>query len=235
MTESSSQPNVLAVDDDPKLLAFVAKRLRSEGYSVETALNGREALDKALVNQPDLVLLDLTMPVMDGIEVLTGLRQWYDGPIIILSVTDDGGQKVEALDLGADDYLTKPFGMEELVARVRSALRRVERLAQARSVAGSLISAGELEMDLARRKVTRAGSEVPLTRTEYELLRCLASNAGKVMTHRELLREVWGPEYGEETEYLRTFIKQLRRKLEPDPSRPVHLLTQPGRGYRFVT
>ena len=170
----------------------------------------------------------------DGIEALAQLREWYEGPIIILSATDEERQKIKGLDLGADDYLTKPFGLGELMARVRSALRRADRVAQSRGGDGAVVAAGDIQIDLARRTVTRSGDEVSLTRTEYELLRHLASNPGKVMTHRELLREVWGPEYGEETEYLRTFIKQLRRKLEPDPSRPVHLVTQPGLGYRLV-
>ncbi len=174
------------------------------------------------------------MPVMDGIETLTSLRTWYEGPIVILSATDEEKKKVEALDLGADDYLTKPFGVPELLARVRSAFRRADRTSRAGGVEGAVVVAGEMRIDLSRRTVSRGGKEVSLTRTEYELLRCLAVNAGKVLSHRELLREVWGPEYGEETEYLRTFIEQLRRKLEPNPSRPVHLVTQPGLGYRLV-
>ena len=235
MSNDLAERPILIIDDDPKLLAFVGRRLRQEQFMVETALNGRDGLDSASSILPSLVLLDLSMPVMNGIETLTSLRQWYDGPIIILSATEEEHQKVEALDLGADDYLTKPFGLEELVARVRSALRRVQRATQSQVNNDPIINAGQLSIDLGHRTVTRDGVEVSLTRTEYELLRCLASNTDKVMTHRELLREVWGPEYGEETEYLRTFIKQLRRKLEPDPSRPVHLLTQPGRGYRFAT
>jgi two-component system KDP operon response regulator KdpE len=234
MSNDLAERPILIIDDDPKLLAFVGRRLRQEQFMVETALNGRDGLDSASARPPSLVLLDLSMPVMNGIETLTSLRQWYDGPIIILSATEEEHQKVEALDLGADDYLTKPFGLEELVARVRSALRRVQRVAQSQVDNDPIINAGQLSIDLGHRTVTKNGDEISLTRTEYELLRCLASNTDKVMTHRELLREVWGPEYGEETEYLRTFIKQLRRKLEPDPSRPVHLLTQPGRGYRFA-
>jgi two-component system KDP operon response regulator KdpE len=234
MSNDLAERPILIIDDDPKLLAFVGRQLRQEQFTVETALNGRDGLDSASARPPSLVLLDLSMPVMNGIETLTNLRQWYDGPIIILSATEEEHQKVEALDLGADDYLTKPFGLEELVARVRSALRRVQRVAQSQVDNDPIINAGQLSIDLGHRTVTKNGDEISLTRTEYELLRCLASNTDKVMTHRELLREVWGPEYGEETEYLRTFIKQLRRKLEPDPSRPVHLLTQPGRGYRFA-
>lgn len=234
MTSSSTPRKILIVDDDPNLSAFVGRQLRAEGYSTETAVDGQDALDKAANKPPGLVLLDLSMPVMDGIETLTSLRTWYEGPIVILSATDEERKKVEALDLGADDYLTKPFGVPELLARVRSALRRADRTSRAGSVEGAVVVAGDVRIDLSRRTVSRGGKEVSLTRTEYELLRCLAVNAGKVLSHRELLREVWGPEYGEETEYLRTFIKQLRRKLEANPSRPVHLLTQPGLGYRLV-
>ena len=225
---------ILIVDDDPKLSEFVARQLRGEGYSVDTAMDGQEGVDSAAARHPDLILLDLSMPVMDGIEALTQLREWYEGSIIILSATDEEKKKVQALDLGADDYLTKPFGIQELFARVRSAIRRADKILASRDSDGAVVMAGDTRIDLSRRMVTRNGEEVSLTRTEYELLRALATNVGKVMTHRELLREVWGPEYGEETEYLRTFIKQLRRKLEPNPSRPVHLLTQPGLGYRLV-
>ncbi len=233
MTDTSASRKILIVDDDPNLSAFVGRQLRAEGYSTETAVDGQDALAKAANKPPGLVLLDLSMPVMDGIETLSSLRTWYEGPIVILSATDEEKKKVEALDLGADDYLTKPFGVPELLARVRSALRRADRTL-ASSVEGAVVVAGDMRIDLSRRTVCRGGKEVSLTRTEYELLRCLAVNAGKVLSHRELLREVWGPEYGDETEYLRTFIKQLRRKLEPNPSRPVHLVTQPGLGYRLV-
>ncbi len=234
MTDTSVPRKILIVDDDPNLSAFVGRQLRAEGYSTETAVDGQDALDKAANKPPGLVLLDLSMPVMDGIETLASLRTWYEGPIVILSASDEERKKVEAVDLGADDYLTKPFGVPELLARVRSALRRADRTSRAGSTEGAVVVAGEVRIDLSRRTVCRGGKEVSLTRTEYELLRCLAANAGKVLSHRELLREVWGPEYGEETEYLRTFIKQLRRKLEPNPSRPVHLVTQPGLGYRLV-
>ena len=233
MTESGTKRKILVVDDDTKLSAFIARQLRAEGYSSETAMNGQEALDKATSKPPDLVLLDVTMPVMDGIEALTLFRQWYNGPIVILSATDEENKKIEALDLGADDYLTKPFGVGELLARLRSALRRADRAARP-GEEEAVVVAGNVHIDLPRRTVTRDGDEIGLTRTEYELLRTLAVNVGKVLTHRQLLQEVWGPEYGEETEYLRTFIKQLRRKLEANPARPVHLLTQPGIGYRLV-
>jgi two-component system KDP operon response regulator KdpE len=230
----AARKKILIVDDDPKLLAFVARQLRTQGYEAETAMEGQDALDRAAVLLPDLVLLDLSMPGMSGHEVLAQLREWYQGPVIILSGIHEEEQKVKALDLGADDYLTKPFGIQELMARVRSALRRAAQFAVSGSADNAMVQVGEVSIDLAHRVVTRNGEEIPLTRTEYELLRLLASNPGKVMSHRELLRGVWGPEYGEETEYLRTFVKQLRRKLEPDPARPVHLVTQPGLGYRLV-
>jgi two-component system KDP operon response regulator KdpE len=229
-----AQRKILLVDDDPKLSAFVARQLRSEGYRLETAGDGQEALDKATTRPPDLILLDLSMPVMDGMEALARLRQWYEQPIIIISATDEERQKVQALDLGADDYLTKPFGLAELTARVRSALRRADQTGITQGSEGVVKVGEDIVVDLSMRTVTRQGGDVSLTRTEYELLRYLASNPGKILTHRELLREVWGPEYGDETEYLRTFIKQLRRKLEPNPSRPIHIVTQPGIGYRLI-
>ena len=222
------------VDDDPKITAFVETHLRRQDYIFDSALNGQEGLNKAANRPPDLVLLDLAMPVMDGLETLSRLREWFDGPIVILSATDEEMQKVNALDLGADDYLTKPFGVDELMARVRAALRRADRSGQPSAGERTVVVFGDVRVDVSRRIVSRAGDEVSLTRTEYELLHQLTTNPGKVMTHRELLRHVWGPEYGEETEYLRTFIKQLRRKLEPDPSRPAYILTQPGMGYRLV-
>ena len=234
MTRPMRKETVLIVDDDPKIVAFIARQLRVDDYVVESAMNGSEGVDKAAEFQPDLILMDISMPVMDGIDALVRLREWYEGPIIILSATDEERKKVEALDKGADDYLTKPFGIPELLARVRSAMRRANMAHHSPSADESVVEAFDVKIDLARRTVKKSGEEVSLTRTEYELLRHLAVNAGKVLTHRELLREVWGPEYGEETEYLRTFVKQLRRKLERDPSRPTLLVTQPGLGYRLT-
>jgi two-component system KDP operon response regulator KdpE len=234
LSDTVAQRKVLMVDDDPKVTAFVGTHLRGQGYTFESALNVQEGLDKAANRPPDLVLLDLAMPVMDGLEALSRLREWFEGPIVILSATDEERQKVNALDLGADDYLTKPFGVDELMARVRAALRRADRSGQSSAGEGTVVVFGDVRVDVRRRVVSRAGDEVSLTRTEYELLHQFTTNPGKVMTHRELLRQVWGPEYGEETEYLRTFIKQLRRKLEPDPSRPIYILTQPGMGYRLM-
>ncbi|MFP6595458.1 MAG: winged helix-turn-helix domain-containing protein [Dehalococcoidia bacterium] len=186
------------------------------------------------MSRPNLIVLDISMPVMDGFEALERLREFYNDPVIILSATDQEREKVRALDLGADDYLTKPFGGAELSARIRAALRRADRLSGSGSSQEPVVTTGFVEIDLSARIVKRRGEEVRLTRTEYDLLRTLAINTGKVLTHRELLQAVWGPEYGEETEYLRTCVKQLRRKLEEDPSRPRYIITEPGIGYRLV-
>ena len=233
MSNLNSQGSILMIDDDPKMAGFVVRQLRREGYEAEIAMNGQEGLDMTADLQPDLLLLDLSMPVMDGLEALERLREWYEGPIIILSASHEETKKVQALDLGADDYLTKPFGVQELMARVRSALRRANQVSNPHGADEAVVVGGDVKIDLAHRTVTKSNVEVSLTRTEYELLRVLAVNAGKVLTHRELLHEVWGPEYGEETEYLRTFVKQLRRKLEVNPSRPTLLITQPGLGDRL--
>jgi two-component system KDP operon response regulator KdpE len=230
----NEKPAVLVVDDDPKIRRLVATYLGREGYEVFLAATGEEAVYQASLQQPQVVIMDLSMPGMDGFEAIRRLREWYTEPIIVLSATDQEPEKVRALDLGADDYMTKPFGTDELSARLRAALRRAERLASSSEAPQSNVKAGEFEIDLAARLVYRNDGEVRLTRTEYDLLRTLAVNAGKVMTHRQLLQTVWGPEYGEETEYLRTFVKQLRRKLEPDPSRPRNILTEPGVGYRLI-
>ncbi|MDP7262235.1 MAG: response regulator transcription factor [Dehalococcoidia bacterium] len=224
---------VLVVDDDPKIRRLVATHLGQSGFEIFLAANGEEAIYQASLHQPGVVVLDLDMPGIDGFETLSRLREWYTDPVIILSATDQEQDKVRALDIGADDYITKPFGTEELAARIRAASRRAERLESAANTADPIVQAGSFKIDLPARIVYREGEEVRLTRTEYDLLRSLAVNAGKVMTHRQLLQSVWGPEYGEETEYLRTFVKQLRRKLEEDPSRPKQILTEPGVGYRL--
>jgi two-component system KDP operon response regulator KdpE len=229
----SEKSGVLVVDDDPKIRRLVATHLGQSGFEVFLAANGEEAIYQASLHQPDVVVLDLAMPGIDGFETLSRLREWYTDPVIILSATDQEHEKVRALDIGADDYITKPFGTEELAARVRAAIRRAERLASTTDVTDPIVQTAAFKIDLSARLVYREDEEVRLTRTEYDLLRALAVNAGKVMTHRQLLQAVWGPEYGEETEYLRTFIKQIRRKLEEDPSRPKHILTEPGVGYRL--
>jgi two-component system KDP operon response regulator KdpE len=234
MTITNETITVLAVDDDPKILRLIASHLGGIGFKVLLALNGNEAIHQASLHHPQIVVLDLKMPQMDGFETLTRLREWYNDPVIILSATDQEEEKIRALDLGADDYVTKPFGPGELAARIRAAIRRVDRLGDTTNVKEPRINAGAFEIDLAARVVYKNDQEIRLTRTEYDLLRVLVMNAGKVMTHQQLLQAVWGPEYGEETEYLRTFVKQIRRKLEKDPTRPKQILTEPGVGYRLL-
>ena len=234
MTATNETITVLAVDDDPKILRLIANHLGGVGFKVLLALNGNEAIHQASLHHPQAIVLDLIMPQLDGFETLTRVREWYTDPVIILSATDQEEEKIRALDLGADDYVTKPFGPGELAARIRAAVRRVDRLGNTTDVKEPKINAGTFEIDLAARVVYKNDQEIRLTRTEYDLLRVLAVNAGKVMTHRQLLQAVWGPDYGEETEYLRTFVKQIRRKLEKDPTRPKNILTEPGVGYRLV-
>ena len=234
-TARSSARRILIADDDHGIRVYVGANLRKQGYAVVTAANGQEALDLAALESPDLVILDLAMPVLDGFSVLPRLREWTHVPVIVLSAHADQADKVRALDLGADDYLTKPFGVEELLARVRVAFRRAAPLAAAPGA--PIVSLGGPTgptVDLARRVVTVDGREVHLTRTEYDLLAYLATNLDRVVTQRELLQRVWGPEYGSESEYLRTFVRQLRKKLEPDPSAPRYLHTISGVGYRLT-
>jgi two-component system KDP operon response regulator KdpE len=223
-----SGPRVLVVDDEPQIRRALRVGLAGRGYQVELASSGEEALDLAAVTPPDVVILDLMLPGLSGLEVCKALREWSQVPIIVLSAKGEERDKVEALDLGADDYLTKPFGMDELLARIRAALRRVSDEPPA-----SVLEIGELRLDQARRLVTSRGREIHLTPTEYEMLRYLMVNAGKVITHRTLLQAVWGPNYEDAMQTLRFFIVQLRRKIEPDPSRPTYIRTEPGVGYRF--
>ena len=234
MTATNETITVLAVDDDPKILRLIANHLGGVGFKVLLALNGNEAIHQASLHHPQAIVLDLIMPQLDGFETLTRVREWYTDPVIILSATDQEEEKIRALDLGADDYVTKPFGPGELAARIRAAVRRVDRLGNTTDVKEPKINAGTFEIDLAARVVYKNDQEIRLTRTEYDLLRVLVVNAGKVMAHQQLLQAVWGPEYGEETEYLRTFVKQIRRKLEEDPTRPKQILTEPGVGYRLL-
>jgi two-component system KDP operon response regulator KdpE len=219
---------ILVVDDEPQIRRALRVGLAGRGYEVQLAESGEEALDLAASTPPDAVVLDLMLPGMSGLEVCRGLRAWSQVPIIVLSAKGEERDKVEALDLGADDYLTKPFGMDELLARIRVALRRVGEPAPP-----PILEIGEVLLDQARRVVTVRGDEVHLTPTEYELLRYLMANAGKVLTHRGLLRAVWGTEYEDATDTLRYFVVQLRRKIEPEPSRPSYIRTEPGVGYRF--
>ena len=221
---------VLVVDDEPKMRMFIRANLEARGYEVCLAQDGVEAVEMAAHFLPDVIVLDVNMPRMDGIEACRRIREWTNTPIIILSVREEEKDKVRALDEGADDYVTKPFGVEELLARVRVALRH-----NTNTPADSpVLTLGPLEVDLSNQLVKLRGEVVKLTRTEYQLLAYLVSNCGKLLTHRDLLHNVWGPEYGEETEYVRTFITQLRRKIEDDPSKPRFIVTEPRIGYRFV-
>jgi two-component system KDP operon response regulator KdpE len=221
---------ILVADDEPKILMFVRANLEARGYEVCLAQDGVEAVEMAGLVSPDVIVLDVNMPRMDGIEACRRIREWGNMPIIILSVREDEGDKVRALDEGADDYMTKPFGVEELLARIRVALRH------STGVTGTAPSfeAGDLEIDFSSRIVKKRGEVVRLTKTEYELLAYLASNSGKVLTHKQILHSVWGPEYGEESEYVRVFMRQLRSKIEDDPSNPRFITTEPRVGYRFV-
>ncbi|HKO23438.1 MAG TPA: response regulator transcription factor [Chloroflexota bacterium] len=220
---------ILVVDDEPQILRSLRTTLASHGYDVQTAATGEEALAAVDGRLPDLVVLDLVLPGLSGLEVCRRLRARSSLPILVLSARGDERDKVAALDLGADDYLTKPFGVNELLARIRAALRR----AVGARGPSAVVEAGALRVDFDRRQVTLDGAEVRLTPTEFELLKVLVANAGRVLTHGYLLRTVWGPEYEGESQLLRVFIGQLRRKVERDPSRPQHILTDPGVGYRF--
>ncbi|WP_306362519.1 response regulator [Nocardia sp. CC227C] len=231
MTTSATAPTkVLVVDDEPQILRALRINLSVRGYEVITAANGAAALRAAAEKHPDVVVLDLGLPDMDGIEVLGGLRGWSTAPVIVLSARTDSSDKVEALDAGADDYVTKPFGMDELLARLRAAVRRA---AVSGENAEPVVETASFTVDLAMKKVTRHGKDVHLTPTEWGMLEMLVRNRGKLVGRRELLREVWGPSYATETHYLRVYLAQLRRKLEDDPSQPKHLLTEAGMGYRF--
>ena len=234
ITPRTSGARVLFVDDEAQIARAVRSGLALSGFSVEWAATGKEGMERIAQWRPDVVLLDLTLPDIDGLEVCRQVREWSQVPIIVLSVRTADADKVTALELGADDYVTKPFSMSELVARIRVALRHVaERAGGAGTTAR--FQTGGLAIDFERRQVIVDGTEVHLTPTEYEVLKYLAINAGKVITHRTLLRAVWGPHYEDETQYLRNFIGQLRHKIEPDPARPRYLVTDPGVGYRLLS
>jgi two-component system KDP operon response regulator KdpE len=219
---------VLVVDDEPQILRALRVVLREAGFEVVPAETGAEALDRAAVRPPQAAIVDLMLPDVDGVAVTRRLREWSDMPILVLSAVGDEEQKVLALQAGADDYITKPFGSRELVARLQAALRRV-----GRSDAEPRIVAGEMEIDLGARTVTRAGEPVHLTPIEFDLLRVLARNRGRLMTHRALLTEVWGPQYVDDVQTLRTHIARLRAKVESDDGPPRYIVTDPGVGYRF--
>jgi two-component system KDP operon response regulator KdpE len=228
---SDTGATVLVVDDEPQIVRALRINLNARGYHVITAHDGTAALKAVAETKPDVVVLDLGLPDLDGTEVIAGLRGWTTVPIIVLSARGDSADKVQALDAGADDYVTKPFGMDELLARLRAAVRRS-------AVAGAdgaeaVVETSSFSVDLAAKKVRRDGHEVHLTKTEWGVLELLVRNRGRLVAQRQLLHEVWGPSYETESHYLRVYLAQLRRKLEPEPSRPRHLLTEPGMGYRF--
>ena len=228
MTDSNLR--ILVVDDERAIRRFLRAALSSHGYEVVEAENGQTALRAASENPPGVVILDLGLPDMEGVQVTRELREWYQGPIIILSVRDQESDKIAALDAGADDYLTKPFGIGELMARIRVILRRSNRL-----VDEPVFEMDNLRVDLPRRLVVVNGREVDLTPTEYDILRVLVQHAGRVLTHRQILREVWGAPYETETHLLRVNVSNLRRKIEPDPNQPQFVITEPGVGYRLKT
>jgi two-component system, OmpR family, KDP operon response regulator KdpE len=222
---------VLVVDDEPQILRGLRTNLVARGYDVDTAADGETALDLAARDRPDVVIVDLGLPGIDGIEVIRGLRTWTAVPIIVLSAREQESEKVAALDAGADDYVTKPFGMGELLARVRASERRQ---ATPTDDERAVVETADFSVDLAAKKVVAAdGSAVRLTPTEWHLVEILVRNPGKLVSQRQLLQEVWGPRYEEETNYLRVYMAQIRRKLEPDPAAPKHFITEPGMGYRF--
>ncbi|HLY93691.1 MAG TPA: response regulator [Gaiellaceae bacterium] len=219
---------MLVVDDEPQILRALQTSLRGAGYEVDTAESAKQALTAAAVRVPDAVILDLVLPDGRGTDVCRELRTWTTVPVIVLSVVGDESEKVAALDAGADDYVTKPFGIDELLARLRAAMRRVDASSE------PVVRVGELVVDLEKRAVSFAGKAVQLTPHEFRLLALLARNEGKLLTHKVILREVWGRAYDGESHYLHVYVSQLRRKLEPDPTRPRYIVTEPGAGYRLV-
>ncbi|MEU6257432.1 response regulator [Streptomyces sp. NPDC047043] len=223
---------VLVIDDEPQIVRALVINLRARKYDVDAAHDGATALQLAAARHPDVVVLDLGLPDMDGVEVIRGLRGWTRVPILVLSARHTSDEKVEALDAGADDYVTKPFGMDELLARLRAAVRRAEPVGAGEDDV-TTVETEEFTVDLAAKKVNRDGRDVRLTPTEWHLLEVLVRNTGRLVSQKQLLQEVWGPSYGTETNYLRVYMAQLRRKLESDPSHPRHFITEPGMGYRF--
>ena len=219
---------VLVVDDEPQILRAVGTNLKARGYDIDLAPTGEHALEIAALRLPDAVILDLGLPGIDGVEVIGGLRGWSQAPIIVLSVRGDEADKIRALDAGADDYVTKPFGMGELLARLRAALRRLSP-----DAAAALVETNAFTLDLAAKRATTDAGTVRLTPTEWHIVEVLVLNEGKLVTQRQLLREVWGSRYERENNYLRGFLAHIRRKLEPDPAHPRFFITEPGIGYRF--
>lgn len=228
----NSAPEILIIEDDPQIRRFLRATFTAEEYRFHEALNAEEGLAQAAARQPDLIVLDLGLPDRDGLEVIRQVREWTRTPIIVLSARGQEKDKIQALDSGADDYVSKPFAVGELLARIRAALRRAAAIRN--SGPAALFKAGRIEVDLEARVVRVEGSEVHLTPIEYKLLQTLIRHAGKVVTQRQLLMEVWGPQHMEQAQYVRVYMAQLRRKLEADPARPKNLLTEPGVGYRLL-
>lgn len=225
----SNGARILIIDDEPQIRRMLKVALTAHNYEVNDTPTGQEGLNQAAIFHPDLIVLDLGLPDLDGFEVIQKLREWSQVPVLILSVREHETDKIKALDAGADDYITKPFNMGEFLARIRVALRHV-----AKSENEPLLVFGDLSIDLAHRLVSVAGQEVRLTPTEYDILKNLALHAGRVLTHRQLLKTIWGVEYQEETHYLRVYVGQLRHKIEPDPTQPRYIITEPGVGYRLA-
>lgn len=231
MSAPEKPARILVVDDEEQIRRALKSILSARKYDVISAANGEEAIDLAIDQTPDMIILDIAMPGLSGIEVCGELRSWYTGPILVLSVRSGDADKINALDTGADDYLTKPFSAGELLARVRALLRR----ASASITPEPAITIGDLEIDLARRRVKRNDEELELTRIEFDILAYLAQNADCVVTSKMILEKVWGPEYGEDTQTLRVHVSHLRKKIEPHPSVPRYILTEPGVGFRLAT
>ena len=227
---NAPRPRVLLIEDEPQIRRFLRTVLPTEGFDLHEAESGRQGLVEIGVRRPDVVILDLGLPDMNGVDVVRELRDWSQVPVIVLSARADERDKIAALDAGADDYVTKPFAMGELLARLRVALRHAERTPDG----AERFEAGHLSVDLRTRRVTLSGREIHLTPIEYRLLTTLVKHAGRVLTHRQLLKEVWGPSHVEDSHYVRIYIAQLRRKLEDDPTQPKHLLTEAGVGYRLA-
>jgi two-component system, OmpR family, KDP operon response regulator KdpE len=231
MSAPEKSPRILVVDDEEQIRRALKSILTARKYDVALAINGDEAIDLAIDNPPDLVILDMAMPGLTGTDVCRELRNWYEGPILMLSVISSDAEKVAALDTGADDYLTKPFSTSELLARIRALLRR----SAARVTPPPVIQTGDLEIDLAKRTVKRSNEEIDLTRMEFDILAYLAQNADCVVTSKMILEKVWGPEYAEDAQTLRVHISHLRKKIEPRPSSPRYILTETGVGFRFAS
>ena len=228
MTEKGLR--VLVIDDEPQIRKLLKVSLAAHGYDIHEAVTGADAVVQVANIKPDLVILDLGLPDMDGKEVMRRLREWSDVPILVLTARDQEKEKIDALDAGADDYITKPFSIGELLARMRVSVRR-----SAHTGDEPIIQCGDLSIDLAQRRVTVGTQEIKLTPTEYDILKILAQNAGKVLTHHQLLKAVWGDIYSEDTHYIRVYIGQLRRKIEPNPTQPKYIITESGVGYRLMT